>query len=64
MTNKELFSLAGNEEALYYLDEIRNDIRNMVHKTTYERKRAKQRMKDCASIIKKLIAQDAIDEAR
>ena len=64
MTNKELFRLAGNEEAQYYLDEIRNNIRNMVHKTSYEQKRAKQRMKDCANIIRTLLAQDAIDEAR
>lgn len=59
MTNKELIKLAGNEEALYYLEEIRIQIINMPHKTEWERKTAKNKIRAAANVIRAILAEDS-----
>lgn len=64
MTNKELIKLAGNEDALYYLEEIRVQIINMPHKTEWERKTAKNKIRAAANVIRTILAEESIDEMR
>lgn len=59
MTNKELIKLAGNEDALYYLEEIRVQIINMCHKTDWERKTAKNKIRAAANVIRTILAEDS-----
>ena len=64
MTNKELIKLAGNEDALYYLEEIRVQIINMCHKTEEERKTANNKIRAAANVIRTILAEESIDEMR
>lgn len=64
MTNKELIRLAGNEDAFYYLEEIKIELQNMVHKTEYEQLRAKRKIKVYANLIKTYLSEQVIDEGR
>lgn len=48
MTQKQIFALAANEEAMDILKEIESIQRNMCHKTIYEQKTAKAEMKRLA----------------
>lgn len=64
MTNKELIRLAGNEDAFYYLEEIKIELQNMVHKTEYEQLRAKRKIKIYANMIRTYLAEQVIDEGR
>lgn len=64
MTNKELIKLAGNADALYYLEEIRVQIINMCHKTESERKTANNKIRAAANVIRTILAEESIDEMR
>lgn len=64
MTNKELIKLAGNEEALYYLEQIRVQVINMAHKTEWERKTANNKIRAAANVIRTILAEESIDEMR
>lgn len=64
MTNKELIKLADSEEALYYLEQIRVQVINMPHKTEWERKTAKNKIRAAANAIRTILAEDSIDEMR
>ena len=64
MTNKELIRLAGNEDAFYYLEEIKIELQNMVHKTEYEQLRAKRKIKFYANLIRTYLSEQIIDEGR
>lgn len=48
MTQKQIFAIAANEEAMDILKEIEFIQRNMCHKTIYEQKTAKAEMKRLA----------------
>ena len=64
MTNKELIKLAGNADALYYLEEIRVQVINMWHKTESERKTANNKIRAAANVIRTILAEESIDETR
>lgn len=48
MTQKQVLEIAANEDAMDILKEIAIIQRNMCHKTVYEQKSAKARMKKLA----------------
>lgn len=45
MTQKQILAIAASEDAMDILKEIEHIQRNMCHKTIYEQKRAKAKMK-------------------
>ena len=45
MTQKQILAIAASEDAMYILKEIESIQRNMCHKTIYEQKSAKAKMK-------------------
>ena len=48
MTQKEIFTIASNEDSMEILKEIGEIQRNLCHKTVYEQKTAKAKMKRLA----------------
>ena len=56
MTQKQLFAIAANEEAMDILKELEKIQRNMCHKTIYERKTAKAKMKRLAKELLEAIS--------
>lgn len=48
MTQKQIIAIASSEDAMYILSEISHIQRNMCHKTIYEQKTAKAKMKRLA----------------
>lgn len=48
MTQKEIFAIANNKDAMMILKEIEEIQMNMCHKTIYERKTASRKMKRLA----------------
>ena len=55
MTQKQILAIAGNEDAMWILKEIEEIQRNMCHKTIYEQKTAKARMKSLAKELIEII---------
>ena len=64
MTNKELFKLAGNDEARYYLEEIGIELRNMCHKDIYEQRKARNKIRAYANVIRTILIEEDLDERR
>ena len=64
MTNKELIHLAGNEDAFYYLEEIKIELQNLCHKSEMEQRTAKNRIRAYANMIRTYLAEQVIDEGR
>ena len=58
MTQKAILKLAANEEAMEMLADISHIQRNMCHKTIYERRTAKRKMKQLAAAIIELMKGD------
>lgn len=56
MTQKQIFAIAENEDAMDILNEIKSIKRNMCHKTIYEQKTAKLKMKRLAKELLEIIA--------
>lgn len=48
MTQKEIFAITNNEDAMMILREIEEIQKNLCHKTIYERKTATRKMKALA----------------
>lgn len=57
MNKKQLLRLAENEAAIYLLKEIAREQKNLCHKTIYEQKHAKERMKSYAQEIIEMLAE-------
>ena len=55
MTIKDIVAIAGNPDAMYILDKIREEQENLCYKTEYEKKTAKDRMKELAKAIQEII---------
>lgn len=51
MTQKQLLAIAADTEAMEILEEIARIQRNMCHKTVYEQKTARAKMKSLAKEI-------------
>lgn len=51
MTQKEIIMLASDPDLMALLAEIAEEEKNLVHKTVYEQKTAKKRMKNRAAEI-------------
>lgn len=51
MTQKQIIALATNEDAMYFLLRIEEIQKNMCHKTIYEQKNAKAKIKEFAKEI-------------
>lgn len=51
MTQKEIIMLASDPDLMALLTEIAEEERNLIHKTIYEQKTAKKRMKNRAAEI-------------
>lgn len=62
MTNKELIRLAGNEDAFYYLEEMKVELQNLCHKSEYEQRTAKNRIRAYANMIRALLIEEKLDE--
>ncbi len=58
MTNKELIRLAGNEDAFYLLGEIKNELQNLCHKTAYEQRTTKHKLRAYASMIRAILEEE------
>lgn len=55
MTQKEIFAIASNEDSMEILKEIGEIQRNFCHKTVYEQKTAKAKMKRLAKELLEII---------
>lgn len=58
MTQKQILAIAGNEDAMWILQEIAEIQSNMCHKTIYEQKTAKARMKSLAKELIETISEN------
>ena len=57
MTQKEILKIADNDDAMDILREIADIQRNMCHKTVYEQKSAKSKMKKLAKEMLEIISE-------
>ena len=55
MTQKEIFAIASNQDTMEILKEIEEMQRNLCHKTVYEQKTAKAKMKRLAKELLEII---------
>ena len=57
MTQKQVLAIAASEDAMWLLQEIQEIQQNMCHKTIYEQKTAKAKMKELAKELLETINQ-------